>query len=571
MRRPVLIAVALVALAAPGSASAHAMLDHTSPRQGANLPEQPEKVAFYFDEPIEASFGAVRVYDSAGDPVQSGDVFRPDGDSAAIAVGLEPGLADGSYTATYRIVSTDSHPISGGFVFSIGTPTQAASVEALLEESSSGDVTSVAFWADRWLGYLAIAVALGGAVFLFGVWRPALADATSAEPERDEVDDAFTGRATRLITVATVVGLAATLLAIPLEGATAAGTTFWQALDPSDLSAVIETRFGRVMLIRAGAWIAFGLIVAAALRGPGRNLFVPGAIALGVLAITPALSGHAATQDPSWVLVPADAIHVLAVSVWAGGLVMLIWALPAATGRLAAERRTDLLVATLTRFSPLALASVIALAATGTLQTLLELDRLGDLFDTAFGRAVLIKVGLLIVLTGLGWANRHRLIPALARLVGERATPGRVGVAVRRNLRIEVVLVAAAIGVAAALVSYAPGDDEGGAPVSGRTAVGPAVLEYTVDPARLGRNQIHLYLFDAADGSQYTAARQVAVEAMEHDKGIGPLDFDARKSGPGHYVVQGAEFGVRGEWMITVTVRSSRFDQDTAEFEVPIE
>ncbi len=567
MRRAVLILVATIALAIPTPAFGHAVLERTSPRQSAELQRQPESVAFYFDEPVEASFGAVRVYDSAAEEVQAGDVFRPNDDSKAVAVGLQPSLPDGFYTATYRVVSADSHPVSGGFVFSVGAAAgQAASVEALLERNSSGDVTSVAFWADRWLGYLAIALALGGAVFLVAVWRPAVGNRT----DWSAADVAFSERARRLIFAAVGVGLAATLLAIPLEGATAAGVSFWQALDPSDLKEVIETRFGRVMVIRAGAWIAFGLIAVAMIRRAGRGLTAAAAVSLGLLALTPALAGHASTQDPGWLLVPADFIHVFGVSVWVGGLAVLVFALPVATRTLAAPERTGLLVATLTRFSPLALGSVIAFAATGTLQAVLELDRLGDLFDTAFGRAILIKIGLLAVLVGLGWSNRARLIPALARRAAGREAPGRAGVATRRNLRLEVVLAAAAIGVAAALVSYAPGSTDEGGPVSGRTEVGPAVLEYTVDPAALGRNQIHLYLFDAADGSQYTEARQVDVEAMQHEAEIGPLELETRKSGPGHYVIQGAPFGVRGTWMITVTVRTSKFDQDTAEFEVPI-
>ena len=571
MRRAVLIVTAIAVLAAPAVASGHAVLDRTEPRQGANLDAQPDAVAFYFDEPVEASFGAVRVFDSSAQEVQTGDVFRPGGDSKGVAVHLEPSLPDGSYTATYRVVSADSHPVSGGFVFSIGQPTQPASVESLLDRTSSGDVTSVAFWADRWLGYLAMALAVGGAVFAFGVWRRALADAAGEAVAWGEADAAFNARATRLLGIATITGLVATLLAIPLEGATAAGVTFWQALDPSDLADVVDTRFGRVMVIRAGLWLAIGALVLMASRRPGRGTLIAGATALVVLALTPGLAGHASTQDPSWVLVPADLVHVLATSLWGGGLALLVLAVTAATRHLEPDERPPLLAATLNRFSSPALASVIAIAATGTLQTLLELDSLGGLFDTAFGRAVLIKVGLLAVLVGLGWANRRRLLPAVDRLVAAGEALGGVGAAVRRNLRAEVLLVAAAIGVAAALVSYGPGSNERTGPVSGRTDVGPAVLEYTVDPATLGRNQIHLYLFDAEDGSQYTAARQVDVTAMEHDAGIGPLDLPARSSGPGHYVVQGAEFGVRGDWMITVTVRTSRFDEAAAEFEVPIE
>ncbi len=585
------IAAALLLAGLPAAAQAHAVLERTMPRGGVDLREQPAEVAFFFSEPVEASFGAVRVFDSSGTEVQSGDVTRPGGDGNAVAVGLEPELPDGTYTATYRVLSVDSHPVSGGFVFSIGTPSSsAASVESLLDANSSGKVTSVGFWADRWLGYLAIALAVGGAIFLFAVWRRALVAVAGGDRTWLDADEAFAARAARLIGGAALVGLLASLAAIPLQGATAAGVSFWSALEPANLSDVIDTRFGTLMVIRALGWLLFGFILAAvmhrrrlpalgvarvgadgltATRVP-RGLLGLGAIALTAIAVTPALAGHASSQSPTAVLFPADVIHVLGMSVWVGGLALLVFALPAATGRLPTADRTRLLVATLSRFSTLALASVIALAVTGTVQAVIEVGRVGALFDTGFGRAVLIKIVLLGVLIGLGAANRQRFIPALRRLAEKGETPGRTGLAVRRNLRLEVALLAVVIGVAAALVTYPPPADTVPGPVSGRTELGPAVLEYTVDPARVGPNQIHLYLFDAADGSQYTGARDVSAELTDEAAAIGPLGVELRKSGPGHYVAQRAPFGTPGEWTVTVSVRSSKFDEDTARFEVEV-
>ena len=99
-------------------------------------------------------------------------------------------------------------------------------------------------------------------------------------------------------------------------------------------------------------------------------------------------------------MVAADSVHVLAMSVWLGGLAALVLALPAATRALAAADRTRLLAACLRRFSPLALASVAALLASGIGQSVAQLEALGDLTGTAFGRALLVKAALLIGLVG---------------------------------------------------------------------------------------------------------------------------------------------------------------------------
>lgn len=246
-------------------------------------------------------------------------------------------------------------------------------------------------------------------------------------------------------------------------------------------------------------------------------------------------------------------------------------AVPAATRHLTPPDRSRLLAAGVLRFSPLALAAVLALALTGVIQTIAYLGSLQDLVDTGFGRAVSIKAALLVALAGLGAVNRRRLLPALKELARHGKGPGRPGALLRRTIGAEVALVALALAVTAALVSYAPPSQAEVGPVSGSAMLGPALLEYTVDPAEVGRNELHLYLFDAEDGSQFGEAREVAVDLALPEREIGPLEAELRHAGPGHYVAPSAPFGVAGEWTVEVRMRISRFDQDEAEFEVPIQ
>ncbi len=288
------------------------------------------------------------------------------------------------------------------------------------------------------------------------------------------------------------------------------------------------------------------------------------------LVIAPALSGHASTQDPGWLLVASNAIHVSSMSIWFGGLALLLLAIPSATRLLEPPQRTRLLAAVLIRFSPLALGCVLALAATGVIQALVYIDPLSGLTETAFGRAVLIKIALLLALVALGAVNRQRLLPALRRAADGGESPGHTGVLFRRTMRAEVGLIVVVLGVAAALVSYPPPSEAGQGPVSGSTELGPATLDYTVDPAEPGSNEMHLYLFDAEDGSQYRAARDFRVELELTDKDIGPIQVDLEPSGPGHYVAPSAPFGVEGEWTVLVRMRVSRFEEARASVEVPI-
>ena len=120
--RPVLVAVAaiLVALALVPAAGAHARLITTEPANDAVLEQSPRFVLLRFDEPVETAFGAIRVYDSRARRVDAGKVERPSEKEARIK--LERRLARGTYTATWRVVSADGHPVSGAFVFHVGAP-----------------------------------------------------------------------------------------------------------------------------------------------------------------------------------------------------------------------------------------------------------------------------------------------------------------------------------------------------------------------------------------------------------------------------------------------------------------
>ena len=302
-----------------------------------------------------------------------------------------------------------------------------------------------------------------------------------------------------------------------------------------------------------------------AVASPGWLL--PAVPALLALALLPGLGGHAGVQEPVAVLLPANFLHVLAAGAWIGGIATLVLALPAATRRLEPDERTRLLRAVLGRFSTLALIAVAALLAGGILQSLLELRSVEDLVETAYGRAVLVKIGLVCVLLALGWLNRRRILPALDR----PGPPGRPGVLLRRSLRAEVALGAAALAATGALAGYTPPEALTAGPFSGSADMGPARAELTVDPARAGPNEAHLYLFSRATGAQYDAVRQLTITAAQPERGIEPIRLRARKAGPGHYVVTAAPLSPPGDWELEVAARITEFDELRSSFTVPVQ
>lgn len=585
----------LVILAAAPQALAHAQLLGTSPESGATVKVQPKEVIFEFNQHVGGTLGAVRVYNAQGVEVDNLAVSHPDGNEHWMGVGLKPGLPDGTYTGTYRVVSADTHIVYGGLVFNIGHAgaTPKYTVAGLIGKNETGKVTKVGFGVVRGLDYLTIALAIGGLAFLLVAWIPGFNAVAGPQTEWDEAARLFAARWRRLLFVAVVLGVLVSVLGVLLQGASAAGVSLWSSLKSSVIESTMESRFGEVWAARALDWLALGGLLALATRrgrlaarghaqAPAEDRVAgqlsrpsPGLVALlglcaGYLAITPALSGHPSIESPRGVFFPVDVLHVLSASVWVGGIACLLLALPAATGQIEAPNRSRLLLATLTRFSPLALAAVIVIAITGVVQAYIDVRSIHALLHTTYGVLILVKTALLVALIGLGWVNRDRVIPTLRGIAGAGDPPGTSGVLARRTMRSELALMLVVFGVTAALVSYAPPIDAASGPFSTTTTLGPAVLEMTVEPAKVGLNSVHIYLIQAKSGAQFTATKELTVTARLPAKGIGPLQLHPTAAGPGHFVLNSAVLSPGGTWEIELNDRVSEFESFSRTVKVPI-
>jgi len=597
VRTSLAVAIAVLGLMAGAQAAlAHAQLLGTQPTSGSTVPVQPKEVIFEFNQSVGGTLGAVRVYDAQGNEVDNLEVSHPDGNEHWMGVGLKPGLPDGTYTATYRVISADTHIVYGGLVFNLGHAgaTPRFTVAGLIGKNESGSVTKIAFGVVRALNYLTIALMVGGMVFLFFVWIPALRGAAVTEERWVLASRAFASRFGRLFAVAIVLGVLVSVLGVLLQGASAAGVSLWSSLKASIIENTLESRFGKVWGLRAIDWLVLGVLLAssramkrdviqrlrAGQRGEGSSSLTPGAplpvlALLGIggayLAVTPALAGHASIQSPVAVFFPSDVLHVAAGSVWVGGIACLLGALPSATRCLEGSERSGLLLGALAAFSPIALGSVVVIAATGVLQAYIDVRSFNGLLHTTYGGLIIVKTVLLAALIGLGWVNRGRVIPALKRVLGQGQTPGSIGVIARRTMRSELALMVGVFGVTAALISYAPPIDAASGPFSTNTTIGSAVLEMTVEPARVGLNTVHLYLIDAKTGAQYTATKELTATARLPSKGIGPLILKPIIAGPGHYVLNSAVLSPGGTWTIEINDRISEFETFTRAVKVPIQ
>ncbi len=540
-RRLAVLAALLVGLAVAPAASAHAILVSATPDNATVVAQAPKAVTLTFSESVETAFGAVRVYDSQARRVDTGKILRPA--STQVGSNLEAGLADGTYTVTWRVVSADSHPVHGAFVFSIGTPSGdgqgvAAAVQGAGTPASVGVLRTV----FRALGFGLILLVLGGTLLLIWLLPP------EAEV-RTRLWLAVSWTAALLVPVA--------LAAIVLQGASAGGFGLGHALRGEVIATVLDTRFGKVWLAQAAGAALLAILTQLVPRARWHQ-----AACLGLalwLAVSPGAAGHAqATSAFSFAL---DAIHVVAASAWIGGLGALVAALALA----GAGQRRGLAAAVVPRFSTLALGAVAVLLVAGVTNGYLQVRAWHGLWDTRYGVLLLVKAGLVLGLLLFGALHRLRTVPCLraATAAGGEAAAR----AARRFLTLactELAVAAGVVVVTALLVASPPARSviAPSGPAAVTAPIGPLQLNLVVDPARSGPNQIHVYLLQA--NGQPASADEVVLKASLPSAGIGPLDFRGTVAGPGHFVFAGATLPLPGSWSLRVEARQGEFDLYTA-------
>lgn len=368
MRRT-LAAACLVAAVFPPLAHAHARLIRSTPANGAVFASLPVGVQLLFDDAVSVGPGNEVVRNGDGSALGG----PPQANGRQLVLPLRVGLADGDYSVRWSVISNDGHIVQGVLAFAVGRG-RAAPQSSLRPVARSRTIDTI----ERWLFLFGVLAAGGAAVFRFAAFGPGARELV--EPERGQA--LRTG--SRVTAVLLAAGCAACIAgAVPLARA-ANGS---------------ETRFG-LLLELAAALALFGTVLAAvALRVPA--LLPAAALAAVALLPLPSLSGHALDPGQPFYAPVADVLHVLAASIWLGGLLALAAVATFVRGR-APERAGR-------RFSTIALAAVPVVAATGLIRAVTELAALNQLWGTTYGRMLLVKSALLGALVALGYANRRRL------------------------------------------------------------------------------------------------------------------------------------------------------------------
>jgi copper transport protein len=474
---PRAVAIAVLAiLAFPVLLLAHAHLRKSDPAARERLNASPSAIRLWFTEKPELSFTSVRLRGSDSSEIALGSVVRMTGDPLGITLSIPTPLVAGTYVVLWRTAAADGHATSGSFSFEVASSGAAVapmhdttamthqsnapmSVDSTTVEAPSINVSA----ATRWLEFIAMLAVVGAVVFRFVVLG--LAGRASTTPLSAETRVELEDTVRRLAQSALVLLLIAALSRLYEEANAVFGPD--RAVDRAAISTLLRTSWGAGWLVGA-----VGIVVAAI------GLFILRRTAVGwsvaalgafAIAVAPALTGHARATAPVGFSVVTDILHVLAASAWLGGLLALLFAaLPWVRGaRTTRTVGSGWLVALLVRaFHPVALTCAAIVVATGLIAAWLRLPTLSSLWQSTYGRVLLVKLVFVAVVVVLGALNWRRMLPAL----GDERAARRI----TRTAGAELTIAALVLAVTAVLVSTPPPDLAlGSASVSVRHAPSP--------------------------------------------------------------------------------------------------
>lgn len=603
------VLVLLLFSAAP--ASAHAALRSTDPDDGSVVKQAPRGVTLTFTESVGLLDDSFRVFGPDQRRVHTGEATHADGRSDTARVGLPGKLAQGTYTVAWRVVSADSHPVSGAFTFSVG---ERSATSTQIDTGPDEDpLTGGLYDAARYLAYLAAALLVGAAAFAL-LCRPA-----DRSPLR------------RPLVTAWWTLLGSTVVLLLLRAPYEAGAGPAAAFDASALGRTLAGRPGLALLARLAVVLLTAVFLVWLSRSresrESRDRREPVALAAGTaLAVGLALTWAAAEHASAGIQVPlamtSSVLHLLATGVWLGGLVALLLTLRRSSG----EDLTEVVP----RFSRIAFASVTVLVVTGVYQSWRGLGSVSALSGTSYGRLLLAKlVAVTALVLAAGYSRRwtaRLAAPATARTVAVRervaqpvgvppppeatAGPGTPDAeepeqpetpapepgdgdgngdmrrrGLRRSVLVEVAVAAVVLLITTLLTTTLPGRAQaeaaqqapaGALPPTTLVTVpydtgldsltGRGTVQVTVDPGRVGENGIQAVVH-GSDGGPITVP-EVRITFTLPSKKVGPID--AELTDVGYWTTNSVNLPLPGTWTMKTTVRVSDVDQVTVSKQVRI-
>ncbi|EGI0436962.1 copper resistance protein [Listeria monocytogenes] len=497
--------------------SAHAYLENSNPADQSHIQTAPEKVTLVFNEEIEADFPLIEVKDSSGKQVETGKTSVSKKNNHMVEASLPADLKADVYSVSWRVVSADGHAVTGIISFKLGDT--KATFQASEVPSSGADLQISSI--QKAILYIGFSLFIGVLVFGLGLY-----------PRKEQISEKISGRLKKVTWIALALLGVALLIQLFVQTSITTGVSISESFGPSKLAAFLTTKTGYICISEFVVWLLLAIFTVMMFfkkKQWGWFALLTESALIGYLIFAKAQNGHAAASADKIVSITADMLHMIAASVWVGGILVLLFVLPR-TGK---ARKVWI------RFAIVAIIAVASILVSGLLMAVMNIGQMANLFTTNYGKILLFKIGLFILMALLGLGHyiyiklKNQQLPF-------------------KTILIELIIGTIILVVASVLTNVqtppppAPKAFDETIAAEGEKAK----INLRVEPATVGQNQF-IITFTSADGSAKTDFEQVTI-TTKSTKTDEKSTFQAKLANDTQYFAEGLYINQTGKWEITV-------------------
>ncbi len=518
----------------------------------------------YFSEPIELSYSKIAVLGPDGSRFDMNDPHNANGDTASIAVTVQPGLPEGVYTVTTKVLSAvDGHVVESAFTFGVGTKPPGATGGLT---GPPVKILSPAESASRFPGMVGQVMVVGAAFGTLWLWRPLqrvpwLSNAISTQ--RVAIDRNMI----RLVIIGAGIILGSNLAMI-----------FVQAIDiEAGVAEAVATKFGNIWMIRMIESSILMIVAVSVYRRLAKSNDAPSnaeiysilVMGLAVLVTSSLIAHGAATGQAAAIML--DFFHNAAASIWIGGLILMGFVAVPKILSIADDRIKSAVVSILIpRFSTVVVTILGVAVITGPLLLFSIESDLSLTLASTYGRILAVKLGLAGVMLAMGaysqFVIQRKVVVSmnggsatqsagLSRFAKSLKAESGVGIA----LLLMVSLMANGALPAGEFPQFQRQQDANSAfaqttPVSKdfvqTVYASGGRIDLSIKPFVVGQNSFNVS-FVGSDGQPIQDVESATIKLTQIEKGIGPISVDTSKKSAGVFAADAA-FSLPGTWSVEI-------------------
>ncbi|MBF2341518.1 copper resistance CopC/CopD family protein [Listeria welshimeri] len=497
--------------------SAHAYLENSNPADQSHIKTAPEKVTLVYNEEIEADFPLIEVKNSNGERVETEKTAVSKKNNHMVEASLPADLKPDVYSVSWRVVSADGHAVTGVISFKLGDTKATFQVAEAASSSSDLQISSI----QKAILYIGFSLFIGMLAFGLGIY-----------PRKEPLTEKIISRLKKITWIALVFLGVALLMQLVVQTSITTGASIMESFKPSQLSAFLATKTGYIWISEFVVWLALTIFTVIMVRKNKQSSWfalLTESILIGYLIFAKAQNGHAAASADKIVSITADILHMVAASVWVGGILVLLFVLP----------RTGKAREVWSRFSIVAIIAVASILVSGLLMAVMNIGQMANLFTTNYGKMLLFKIGLFLLMGICGLSHYFYL-----KLKNKK-------------LPFKTILVELIIGTAILLVASVLTNIQTPPPAAPKaydetiTADGEKEkINLRVEPGAVGQNQF-IITFLTAEGATKTDFEQVTI-TTKSTKTDEKSTFQAKLANENQYFAEGLYINQTGKWEITV-------------------